>query len=98
MMAYEAPAELLKILVDPETREPVRLASDTELERLRNAVRSGQAKRRNGEKASSNFEGAFLCQNGAVAYVVEGGIPIFLIEQRLEISPMLEFDNTGTPK
>ena len=91
-MAYEAPQELLEILVDPDTRGPVRLATDPELEALRAAVGDGRARRKDGKEASGSFEAAFLCQKGAVAYVVEDGIPIFLIDERLEIEPPLELD------
>ena len=91
-MGYEAPPELLEILVDPETKEPVRLASDGELARLRAAVGAGRATRKDGKEASSTFEAAFIAQQGAVAYVVEEGIPIFLIDERLEIAPPLELD------
>jgi uncharacterized protein YbaR (Trm112 family) len=91
-MAYEAPKELLEILVDPEKRGPVRLATESELSGLRQAVTSGRAKRRDGKAASESFEAAFLCQQGAVAYVVEDGIPIFLIDERLDIDPPLELE------
>jgi uncharacterized protein YbaR (Trm112 family) len=89
-MAYEAPPELLEILVDPETKGPVRLATAAELDLLREAIGSGRAKRKDGKDASSTFEAAFIAQDGRVAYVVEDGIPVFLIEERLEISPPLE--------
>jgi uncharacterized protein YbaR (Trm112 family) len=91
-MTYEAPPELLEILVDPETKGKVRLASDAELARLRDAVGAGRAKRKDGTEANATFEAAFIAQDGAVAYVVEEGIPVFLIDERLEISPPLELD------
>ena len=91
-MAYEAPPELLEILVDPETKGPVRLASESELDKLKKAVESGTATRKDGKEASTSFEAAFVAQEGAVAYVVEDGIPIFLIDERLELSPKLELD------
>lgn len=91
-MAYEAPPELLKILVDPETKGPVHLASESEFEKLKKAVESGTATRKDGKEASTSFEAAFIAQEGAVAYVVEDGIPIFLIDERLELSPKLELD------
>lgn len=91
-MAYEAPKELLDILVDPEKRGPVRLATEAELGRLREAVTAGRARRHDGKDPSDSFEAAFLCQDGAVAYVVEDGIPVFLIDERLDLAPPLELD------
>ena len=89
-MAYQAPPELLEILVDPETHGPVRLATEAELAALDAAVAAGRARRRDGKDATAGLEAAFLCQEGAVAYVVEDGIPVFLIDERLEIDPPLE--------
>lgn len=91
-MAYEAPKELLEILVDPDTRGPVRLATEGELGKLKEAVGSGRARRHDGKEASDTFEAAFLCQGGAVAYVVEDGIPVFLIDERLDLAPPLELE------
>ena len=92
-MAYEAPKELLEILVDPDERGPVRLATEGELATLHEAVGSGRARRRDGKDPSDTFEAAFLCQEGKVAYVVEDGIPIFLIDERLEMDPPLELES-----
>ena len=91
-MGYEAPAELLEILVDPETKGPVRLATEAELGRLMDAVKAGKVSRHDGGEVSSTFEAAFIAQEGSVAYVVEEGIPVFLIDERLELDPPLELD------
>ena len=96
-MGYEAPPELLEILADPETKGPVRLATEAELTRLRQAVESGRATRHDGKAPSTTFEAAFFAQDGAVAYVVEDGIPVFLIDERLELSPRLELDGPIEP-
>lgn len=91
-MGYEPPKELLEILADPETKGPVRLASESELQTLREAVTAGRAKRHDGKEAITTFDGAFLSQQGAVAYIVDEGIPVFLIDERLDISPPLELE------
>ena len=91
-MTYEAPPELLEILRDPETKGPVRLASEGELKRIKKAVEDGTAKRRDGKETSTSFEAAFIAQEGAVAYIVEEGIPVFLIDERLELSPPLTLE------
>lgn len=91
-MTYEPPAELLEILADPESKGPIRLATDDELGRIRQALDSGKGGRKDGKDSSGQFEAAFLAQDGAVAYVVEDGIPVFLIDQRLEFTPPIELD------
>jgi uncharacterized protein YbaR (Trm112 family) len=92
LMSYQAPPELLSILVDPETKGPLRLANEAELTRLRAALEAGSARRHDGKPPGASFEAAFLAQEGAVAYVVEEGIPVFLIDERLDLSPPLELD------
>ena len=96
-MGYEAPAWLLERLVDPEKKGPVRLASEAELARLLDAVKAGRARRHDGKEASQTFEAAFLAQDGAVAYTVEAGIPVFLVDERLDLAPPLELDAPVSP-
>ncbi|MDB4976944.1 MAG: hypothetical protein JWN48_5285 [Myxococcaceae bacterium] len=81
--------ELLTLLADPETHEALFLASDGDLAKLRAAVREGRAVRRSGAPAVAEFDGALLSQGGKVAYVIEGGIPNLLIDERLELSQAL---------
>lgn len=91
-MAYEPSPDLLAILRDPETKGPLRLATDGELTRLREAVQAGSATRADGKDTSTEFEAAFLAQEGSVAYVVVEGIPVLLIEERLQLDPPLQLD------
>jgi len=81
--------DLLALLADPETHEPLTLASDDELARLGAALRDGRATRRGGQPAPAAIEGALLAQGGRVAYVIEGGIPNLLVDDRLELSQPL---------
>jgi uncharacterized protein YbaR (Trm112 family) len=92
-MAYDPPADLLELFVDPETKGPVRLATEAELSRLREAVQAGSASRPDGKDPSVEFEAAFLSQEGRVAYVVDQGIPIFLIKERLQLDPPLDLEH-----
>jgi uncharacterized protein YbaR (Trm112 family) len=80
--------ELLSLLADPETHEPLALASDGELASLRALVRDGKATRRSGQPITE-FEGALLPPGKRVAYVIESGIPNLLVEERLELSQAL---------
>jgi len=80
---------LLALLADPETHEPLSLASDEELAALKALVREGRATRRSGQPVSPELEGALLSQGRRVAYVIEGGIPNLLVDERLELSQAL---------
>jgi uncharacterized protein YbaR (Trm112 family) len=79
---------MLDLLADPETHEPLKLASDAELGALRAAIGSGKARRRDGQAPSVAFEGALL-RGQKIAYLVEGGIPNLLVEERLELDDVL---------
>ena len=81
--------DLLALLADPETHEGLTLASDGELSALREAIRAGQARRRDGEPPSQSFDGALLSQGRRVAYLIDAGIPNLLIDERLELSSAL---------
>ncbi len=81
--------ELLGLLADPETHEPLTPASESDLRALATAAREGRATRKSGQPLSSELEGALLSQGRRVAYVIENGIPNLLIEERLELSQPL---------
>jgi len=83
----ELSPDLLAILADPETHQPVTLATDAEIEGLKEAIRAGRARRKDGGAIPDQFDGAFLSQGGKVAYLVVDGIPNFLIDERLELHP-----------
>lgn len=77
--------ELLEILCCPETHQPVREAPAALVKELNRAIRQGEAKdgRRAGER--TELSGALLRRDGRFAYPVRHGIPIMLIEERLEV-------------
>ncbi len=85
-MAAVIANDLLELLADPETHQPLVLASDAEVSALKRAVEQGKAKRRDGKGAAASFDGALLAQNKRVVYLIEGGIPNLLIDERLELS------------
>ena len=88
-MAAQLSPALLELLADPETHEPLTLASESELATLRAALDSGRAKRRSGEPLAGELDGALLSQGRKVAYLVEAGIPNLLIDERIELSDAL---------
>lgn len=88
-MSIIAPA-LLELLADPETHEPLSLASEEELAKLRHAVQAGRASRGGGsQQLETQIEGALLPPHKRVAYLIEDGIPNLLIDERLELAEAL---------
>lgn len=80
--------ELLDILADPETHEPVTLATEAQLGELRARIASGRAKPKAGE-LPDHFEAALLSQKNRVAYLVIDGVPNMLIDDRIELDAAL---------
>src|SRR5262245_10164820 len=74
--------------VDPESHGALARASDAQLAKLRAAVTAGKARRRDGS-AIAAFDGAFLTESRRVAYLVEDGVPNFVIEERVELDAPL---------
>jgi uncharacterized protein YbaR (Trm112 family) len=77
--------DLLDILVCPETKQPVSLASAELLEQLNAQVESGSLRNRGGEPVSQRIEEALRREDGKVLYVVDDGIPVMLIEESIEL-------------
>jgi uncharacterized protein YbaR (Trm112 family) len=77
--------DLVEILVCPETRQPVRLASTDELARINERIRAGTARNRGGEPVKQELTEALIREDGRVAYPVDDGIPVMLIDESLEL-------------
>ncbi|MCC6872721.1 MAG: hypothetical protein IT378_00315 [Sandaracinaceae bacterium] len=81
--------ELESLLVDPETREPVRRASERELAELKKRMRENRVRRHDGGPLPFDLEGALLTTNGKTAYAIVDGIPWMLVDLRLELGEPL---------
>jgi uncharacterized protein YbaR (Trm112 family) len=79
-------AELLEILVCPETKQPVRMAGDDVLARVNAEVDAGTLRNRGGDAVGKRVEEALLRDDGKVLYVIDDGIPVMLIEESIELA------------
>ena len=77
--------ELLEILVCPETRQPVALASAELLARVNEKIHAGQLRNRGGDKVEKAIEEGLVRDDGRVLYPVDDGIPVMLIEESIEL-------------
>ena len=77
--------ELLEILVCPETRQPVRLATPEQLEALNRRVTAGELRTRGGEPVTQPIREGLVREDGKVLYPIDDGIPVMLVEQSIPL-------------
>ena len=78
-------AELLEILVCPETKQPVSLATPERLEELNRKIRSGELRNRGGDVVSKELTEALIREDEQVLYPIDDGIPVMLIDESIEL-------------
>jgi len=77
--------DLVEILVCPETKQPVRLMNAAELGRLNERIRGGQLRNRGGGEVKQELVEALVREDGRIAYPVDDGIPVMLIDESIEL-------------
>jgi len=78
-------ADLIAILICPETRQPVAAATPEQLAALNAAIRAGNAYNRSGARLERELAEALVRQDGRVLYPVEDGIPVMLVEESIPL-------------
>jgi uncharacterized protein YbaR (Trm112 family) len=76
--------DLVEILVCPETKQPVRLATAPELASVNEKIRAGTLRNRGGEAVKSELAEALIREDGRILYPVDDGIPVMLVEESIE--------------
>lgn len=77
---------LLELLVCPETRSPLTLASPELLKQLNTAIGKGRIENRAGKRVTEKLDAALVRQDNAVAYAVRDDVPVMLIDEQLALS------------
>ena len=77
--------ELLPILRCPESLQPLRLAEDSELQRLLSQARQGTLRNLAGAKVEADFEALLVRGDGKRSYLVRDGIPVMLIDEAVAL-------------
>ena len=78
-------SELLEILVCPETKQPVALASEDVLALVNEKIAAGTLRNRGGEAVAKTITEGLVREDGKVLYPVDDGIPVMLIEESIEL-------------
>jgi uncharacterized protein len=79
-------AELLALLVCPETHQDVALAGPDQIALLNQAIREGRVRTVRGSPVDQPVEGALIRVDLAIAYPIRDGIPVMLVSEGLVIS------------
>ena len=78
-------AELLALLVCPETHQDVTLATEAELARINEAIRAGQIRTAAGAPVDQAVDGALIRADRTIAYPIRDGIPVMLVAEGLAL-------------
>jgi uncharacterized protein YbaR (Trm112 family) len=78
--------ELLEILVCPESKQTVALASAEILEGLNSEIAASRLRNRGGDVVEKRIEEGLLREDGKILYIIDDSIPIMLIDQSIELS------------
>ena len=81
-------AELLKILVCPENKTPVALASDEIIAQANSAIEGKTLKNRQGEIIEENIDGGLIREDQAYMYPIRDDIPIMLIDEAIPMDQL----------
>jgi uncharacterized protein YbaR (Trm112 family) len=79
-------AELLALLVCPETHQDLTLAAPGEITLINNAIREGVVRTAGGNPVDQPVEGALIRSDRTIAYPVRDGIPVMLVAEGLAVS------------
>ncbi len=77
--------ELLDILVCPETRQPLSLASADLLAKLNASIAAGQLTNRSGQAVKQKLSGGLVRQDGKVLYAIVDDIPLMLVDESIDL-------------
>ena len=77
--------DLVDILVCPETKQPVRLATVEELAKINGKISLGTLRNRGGEPVTNALVEALIREDGRILYPVDDGIPVMLVEESVEL-------------
>ena len=83
--------KLLDILACPATRQPLALLEPRGLELLNQAIAAGALRRVDGSVQAEPLREALITRDRRLAYRVDDGIPVLLVEEGLPTGQVADF-------
>ncbi len=77
--------EFVKILVCPDNRTPVRVASDQEITDLNQKIEDGTLQNIGGRIVKDKLDGGLIRSAGDRLYPVRKNIPVMLVEEAIQL-------------
>ena len=77
--------EFVKILVCPDNRTPVRIASEQEITNLNQKIEEGSLQNIGGRKVNDKIDGGLIREAGDRLYPVRKNIPVMLVEEAIKL-------------
>ena len=81
-------AQLLEILVCPETKQSLTPADAETLDRVNAAISAGTLKSRDGSTVSAPVSGGLIREDRSVLYAVRDDIPIMLVDESIGLDQL----------
>ena len=83
--------KLLEILCCPVSKTPLTVLGRQKLDKLNNAIKSGEALFVDGEKVTDPLQEALITEDGKVVYPVQDDIPVLLEEKGIGTTQFQDF-------
>jgi len=83
--------KLLEILCCPVSKTPLVVLAQKKLDKLNNAIESGDALYVDGKKVSARLEEGLITEDGKVIYEIQDDIPILLEEKGIGTTQFQDF-------
>jgi uncharacterized protein YbaR (Trm112 family) len=83
--------KLLEILCCPASKTPLTVLGRQKLDKLNDAIKSGEALFVDGEKVTDPLQEALVTEDGKVVYPVQDDIPVLLEEKGIGTTQFQDF-------
>lgn len=77
--------ELVRILVCPETKQPLRILDSDTLKKVNDAVHRGELMNRAGKPVEREMPSALIREDGSFIYPIWDDIPVMLVEESFSL-------------